>query len=206
MRTRSLAAITLVFAIAACSDVASPDAMNPGATSQQETLSQSDHQQACDANDHHWGKHARRFRRWGRSPAASSALSSQRRHRWGRRQDDNDQECGGGAAPATVSGTVTNNGTGAVSYAVHLLSADGLTVVATANTDATGAYSFAAVVAGTYLVCESNPYTEAHGWLGETRPNTGAACPAAYGPLGFSLTVAAGATLTGNSFNNMSLD
>lgn len=202
MRTRYLAAVTLVFAIAACSDAASPSAMNQDALLNQ-AHSLGDNHQTDDNCNEGWQVHGRGRHHLGRR-------GYDRLH-WGTRQVHGDngandtEECGGGTATATISGTVTSDGTGAASYPVYLLSADGATVVATTNTDATGAYSFAGVQAGTVLVCEDNPFTEARGFLAETRPNTGAVCTPAYGPLGFSLT-AAGAALTGNNFINMRLD
>jgi len=127
--------------------------------------------------------------------------------------DDDRDECGGnggggGPTTGTVSGTVMNNGAAVNAFPVFLLSANGASVVSNAATDATGAYSFAAVAPGSYLVCEADPFTPAWGMLTETRPNTGPACPSGqgYAPLGFSVTVAAGATVTGNDFTNFGVE
>jgi hypothetical protein len=212
MRTPGLAAITMAFAIAACSEPAAPIAAGPDASAPQAAanrspwgfLSNSGHKVAdnkgkCDVKDR------RLFirRGWRRFD----------RHHWGAfGRHDNDQDCSTGgdstpAATAQISGTVMNESVAAAGYPVFLLKGDGSAVVSTTTTDVTGAYSFAAVAAGAYLVCEDNPFTEARGYLGETRPQTGGTCPGgAYASVGFSLTVAAGATLTGNNFNNMGLD
>jgi hypothetical protein len=209
MRTPGLAAILMVFAIAACSDVAAPIAAGPDSPSLQknpwmkekkggQTLS--DNKQKCDAHDRHWGR-GRPHGHWG--------WHDRNRRSWSfRGHDGAGQSTGdcGAATTATISGTVTNDGVGAASYPVSLLKGDGSAVVASTTTDATGAYAFANVAAGAYLVCEDNPFTEAHTFLGETRPATGTACPSsAYAPRGFSLT-AAGAALSGNNFSNMRLD
>ena len=213
MRTPGLAAITMAFAIAACSDVAEPTAMisdpsTPEAVAHK-SFSESqrssghrlgDQKDKCDANDHdrRWGRRGyhSRFRQWG---------SRHDRRSWHFRGHDSDDCETPAPATGTISGTVMNDGEPAAGYAVFLLNADG-SVAANALTDATGAYSLVGA-AGDYLVCEENPFTEAHGFLGQTRPQTGGACPgAAYAPLGFSLTLAGGATLTGNNFSNMRLD
>lgn len=99
------------------------------------------------------------------------------------------------------------DGAGLNSFPVFLLDAGGTTVVAntTTTTDGTGSYSFT-VKPGTYLVCEDNPFVAAHGFLGETQPSGGAPCPSAYGPRGFALTVAGGATAAGNNFTNFTLE
>lgn len=221
MRTPGLAVITLAFAIAACSDAAAPIAAGPAAAPDTPSLQAAanrspwgflsnsghevvDNKQNCDVHDRHWGRRGRFFSPWGWRRFDHS--------RWGAfAHHDGDKDCGAGGdtttAPGTISGTVMNESVGAAGYSVFLLKGDGSAVVATATTDATGAYSFAAVQVGAYLVCEDNPFTEAHTFLGETRPQTGAACPQGlYGPIGFSLTVAAGASLTGNNFSNMRLD
>jgi len=213
MRTPGLAAITMAFAIAACSDVAQPVAMDFGTPSLHfsgrhspwDTRKLGEKKDQCDdndRNDHRWGKHHRyvRFRHWG-------WRGHNRRH-WTFRGHDSSADCGGGAPKTgSISGAVANEGAPAIGYPVFLLNADGSTVVANTTTDATGAYAFAEVAPGAYLVCEDNPFTEAHGFLGETRPQTGAACAQpAYAPRGFALTLAAEAALTGNNFSNMRLD
>lgn len=217
MRTPGLAAIIMAFAIAACSDTAAPIAAGPAAGPDAPSVQALAHYspwdflrngghnlgetEKCDTNDHRWGKRGHSFRRWG--------WHGFDRHRWGSfGHVKHDQDCeAGGATTGTISGTVANDGALAAGYSVFLLSADGLTVVATTSTDANGAYSFPEAAAGTYLVCEDNPFTEPHSFLGETTPQTGAACPAGlYAPIGYALTLAAGATLTGNNFSNMRLD
>jgi len=213
MRTPGLAAITMVLAIAACSnDVAAPTAMIPDLSSPEAVAHKSfsdakrhgggrfgDKRDKCDDNDHdrRWGKrgHHRRFHQWGRR--------RDRRHWHFRGHEDN---CETTPATGTISGAVLNEGQPAAGYAVFLLKADG-SVAANTLTDAAGAYSLVGA-AGDYLVCEENPFTEAHGYLGETRPAApAAACPgSAYAPRGYSLTLAGGATLSGNNFSNMRLD
>lgn len=215
MRTPGLAAITMVLAIAACSDVAAPTA-STFETSSLEAVAhknsyQNDrklgdkHDECRDDDDHghRWGRHRHslRFRHWG--------WSHSRRHSYHFRGHD-DNNCEPEQPPETatgsISGTVMNEGAAAVGYSVFLLNADG-SVAATVLTDAAGAYTFAAAAVGTWLVCEENPFTEENGFLGETRPSTGTACPgAAYGPRGFTLALTADAALTGNNFSNMRLD
>ncbi len=208
MRTPGLAAITMVLAIAACSDVAAPTASTFETSSLEAVAHRNsyndrkfgDKHDECTDNDrgHHWGRgrHSLRFRHWG--------WSHGRRHSYHFRGHDNTcepqpPEPGTGS----ISGAVMNEGEPAVGYSVFLLNADG-SVAATVLTDAAGAYTFAEAAAGTWLVCEENPFTEENGFLGETRPQTGAACPgAAYAPIGFSLQLAGGAALTGNNFSNM---
>jgi hypothetical protein len=112
---------------------------------------------------------------------------------------------GGGTGPGTVQGLVQNNGLAADAYPVYLLSADGATVVATVTTDATGAFSFTGVAPGAYLVCEANPFVLEYGFLAQTTPSGGPACPAAYGPAGYMVTVTAGGTSVGSTFLNFGL-
>lgn len=214
MRTPGLAAITLILAIAACSDVAAPTAMITDPTAPEASAHKSfsdsrrdsgrrlgDTKDKCADNDHdrRWGKrsHHVRFRQWG---------SRHGRRSWHFRGHDSD-DCEAAPATGSISGSVSNDGEAAgAGWAVFLLKADG-SVADNTVTDATGAYSFASAAAGTYLVCEENPFTEAHGFLGETRPATGGACPgAAYAPRGFDLTLTGGAALTGNNFSNMMLN
>lgn len=215
MRTPGLAAITLVLAIAACSDVAAPTASTFETSSLEAAAHKSSYQQdkfgakhdeCSDADqDRRWGKrrHHLRFRHWG--------WSHNRRHSYHfRGHDDNTCEPEPpeqpGPATGSISGTVLNDGEAAVGYSVFLLKADG-SVAATVVTDGAGAYTFAEAAAGTWLVCEENPFTEENGFLGETRPQTGPACSgAAYAPRGFSLVLAGGAALTGNNFSNMQLN
>ena len=128
--------------------------------------------------------------------------------------DADDEDCGGegeggggGGEPgatATIGGAVTNDGEAASGFPVFLLNAGGTTVLASTVTasDGTGSYSFAGLEPGTYLVCETDPFVELYGFLGQTRPATGPACPAGYGPVGFSITVVGGATAGGNDFSN----
>jgi hypothetical protein len=132
--------------------------------------------------------------------------------KWDPRHPADSDDCApssGGSDPSgSVAGTVMNNGAGANGFPVFLLSTDGATVVASGATgsDGTGTFSVAGVKAGTYLLCETNPFTDQWGMLGETRPNSGPSCPAAYAPIGFSVTVTAGATADGNAFTNFGLD
>jgi hypothetical protein len=207
MRTPGSAAITMVLAIAACSDVAAPPA-STFETSSLEASYQWDRDlkfgakhDECrdDDHGHAWGRHRHslRFRHWGWRLARGQAHF---------RGHDDDCPPEPGPATGSISGTVLNEGAAAVGYSVFLLNADG-SVAATVATDAAGAYTFGAAAAGTYLVCEENPFTEENGFLGETRPATGEACPGeAYAPRGFSLVLAAGAALTENNFSNMRLD
>jgi hypothetical protein len=210
MRTPGLAAITMAFAIAACSDVSAPTATINDPSSVEGLAHRGayerdfGHKQECPdtTQDRRWGRrhHDLRFRHFGWSHSA--------RHFHFRHNDDACQPPEPPpAATGAISGTVLNEGEAAVGFGVFLLNADG-SVAANTLTDATGAYAFNGVAAAAYLVCEENPFTEAHGFLGEARPATGGACPAgtAYAPRGFSLTLAGGGNLTGNNFSNMQLN
>lgn len=132
-------------------------------------------------------------------------------HAKGRHDDDDDDNCGngGGATTGSITGTVLNDGQGANGYPLFLLSSDGATVVATTNTtaDGSGTYTFAAVNAGSYLLCEANPFTPEWGMRAETVPKSGPSCTGtAYAPLGYSVTVTGGATSSGNNFSNFGLE
>jgi len=108
--------------------------------------------------------------------------------------------------PGSVAGTVKNNGAAVTGFPVFLLSTDGANVIANTSTDGTGSFNFAGVTPGSYLLCETDPFTEEWGMLGETRPQTGPACPEAYAPVGFTVTVTSGTASTGFAFSNMQLD
>ena len=122
--------------------------------------------------------------------------------------DDDDDNCNGGGGPTTgsVSGTVFNNNAPVNGFPVSLLSPNGASVIASTSTDATGAFSFAAVAPGSHLVCETDPFTDQWGHLGETKPNAGPPCPTGYAPRGYTVTVAAGANSGGNDFANFGLE
>ena len=54
---------------------------------------------------------------------------------------------------------MTNEGAAASGFPVFLLNEAGTTVIANTTTaNRTGSYSFRTVAAGTYLVCETDPY------------------------------------------------
>jgi hypothetical protein len=99
-----------------------------------------------------------------------------------------------------------NNGTGAVGFPVALLSPDGVDLLSVVNTDGTGTFDITSVPAGSYLLCESDPFTDQWGMLSETRPQTGPACPASFAPFGFTVTVTAGTASSGFAFSNMQVD
>jgi len=126
--------------------------------------------------------------------------------RWGRGHDHDDDKCGssgsgnGGGTQATgsISGAVSGSNGPVSGWTVYLISASSST---STTTNASGAYSFANLAAGTYLVCESDPGSDqeelpANGSSASAAPcSTGAA-------YGFSLTLTAGGTLSGNNFVN----
>jgi hypothetical protein len=233
MRARGLAILAIVLAIAACSDVSSPTdvATVPAAGPEAHFLggqSFNDRGKLGGHDDHSWGGkrgHDRDHDECDDSDRQGDAFHhgvkrgryahhwSLRRydfHRHGKKHghhdgDRDDSDCGGETGPGTIQGLVQNDGAAASGYPVYLLSADGATVVATTTTDGTGAFTFAAVPPGTYLVCEADPFVAAYGFLAESTPSTGSACPAGYAPLGYSITVNAGGTSAGNTFLNFGL-
>jgi len=69
------------------------------------------------------------------------------------------------------------------------------------TTDALGVYTFSGLMPGSYLVCEKPPapWVQSYPKVGD--PGTGA-CPAGYGPVGWSITLTSGQTDSGNDFGN----
>ncbi|HUL99482.1 MAG TPA: hypothetical protein VLU24_08720, partial [Mycobacterium sp.] len=165
-----------------------------------------------DHHRHHSGHKRGSYHRWDRHDSGHHDKFMFHFKGQDNRHDDDDDDCdGGGGEPTTgsIAGTVRNNGLGANGYPLFLLSTDGATVVATTTTaaDGTGNYTFAEVNAGTYLLCEADPFTDQWGMLSQTRPNTGPACPGTtYAPIGFAITLAGGDAQTGNDFANFGLE
>jgi len=236
MRTRVWVLLAAAFAVGACNDAPAPTALNstsddpavapeahfsggPSFSEPKKTSGHDDHDRGKKLDpcqDHTGGSH-----RWF-SPHLIKLgryyYYYDRHHRLARwigalpKPHKGDASCGdsgsGGDQTGSVAGTVMNNGTGANGFPVFLLSTDGATVVANGSTgsDGTGTFSLAGVKAGSYLLCETNPFTDQWGMLGETQPNSGPSCPAAYAPFGFSVTVTAGGKADGNAFTNFGLD
>jgi len=242
MPARGLAAVAIVFAIAACSDPASPIATmsdDPslvagggaahflggkkkidvrGKHGHGHDRDRDDHDKPeCDDDgdrDHHdrWGKrdHHRHHSKWHKR---HDAREGKRGHPSFQMQsyggnDEHDEGCSGGGEeiPGTISGSVTNDGAPANGFPVFLLTPTGTAVVANTTTTANGTYSFTEVAPGDYLVCETDPFVEAWGYLGESTPGSGPSCPAGYAPFGYGLTLASGATADGNVFINFHLE
>ncbi len=230
MRILSLAAVTTFVVIAACSDVASPLAAGSDAGSltaaggaahflggkkKIDVRSKHGHHDEGDRaecgdddRDHHdyWGKrrHGRHEHHWGKR--GHSVFSRGKHgfsgHMLGGHHEDG-EDCGGGTeTTGTISGAVMNDGAAASGFPVFLLNEAGTAVLANTTTATDGSYSFAGVAAGNYLVCETDPFVAIYGFLGQTRPETGPACPVGYAPIGFLITLDGGATVGGNDFSN----
>ncbi|HUL01850.1 MAG TPA: hypothetical protein VLV16_01320 [Gemmatimonadales bacterium] len=224
MRARMLALVATALAIAACNDASSPTAL--GSTDGSTVVAPQAHFNGPSQSDpkptpvppchEDKSKDAHRYiyRHGGYGYYWDYYRDRHHRlHRVLRRERLPRQECpppdgGGGPTTGSVDGTVKNNGAGPSSFPLFLLTPDGATVVATVmtGTDGTGVFNFTGVTPGSYLLCETDPFTEEWGMLGQTRPNSGPACPTGYGQFGFSVTVTAGGASSGLAFSNMQLD
>jgi hypothetical protein len=95
---------------------------------------------------------------------------------------------------AWIAGTVTNDVFGWPGLEGWTVTISG-TVNASAVTDVSGNFSFTALPAGTYLVCEVIPA----GWI-QTMPMSGEACPTG---VGYSFTLGDGGSAGGVAFSNL---
>lgn len=228
MRARMLALVATALAIAACNDASSPTALGStdGSTvvapqahfagpSHSDTKTKHDsicHEQYTPDAHRYVYKHRGYGWYWDYSRDRHHHL-----HRVLRREplpkhvcpppaDSTPPDTTPSNTPGSVTGTVMNDGVGAVGFTVALLSPDGVDMLSIVNTDGTGTFNITSVPAGSYLLCEADPFTDQWGFLGQTRPNAGPSCPASFAPLGFTVTVTAGATSSGFAFSNMQLN
>jgi hypothetical protein len=207
-----LAVVTLVFAIAACSDAPSP--LGLGATDENGVVAPEAHftgknHDLCVEDEHEKG----RGHHWDHGRKYGHLHHCDQHHPKPQHDKDDHKDHGdcdhgsGNPAPGSVAGTVKNNNQPVTGYPIFLLSPNGATVIATTNTIAGGTYTFTGVKPGAYLVCEADPFVEQWGMLAETTPQTGPSCTGdAYAPVGYSVTVPAGGTSGGNDFANFGLE
>lgn len=184
MRARSLAAVTIILAIVGARDLSSQARSSDAwSLTSNDRSNHGDQSGKCD-RDHDRDA-------WGRGHDRD-----QDRDRHG---DADDCKAAAAAGTGVISGTVTGDLGPVSGWKVYLLPTGGAAVSAVTGAD--GSYSFTALKAGAYLVCEGDPTPDAEELPANGSSSNSVPC-SGYAPFGYSLTLANGSTLTGNNFLN----